>query len=149
MGRKIEPVTSSEGPQLNGSVGVGVGRVGATGGRGAMAGPGNGPPGGRGPGTGPPKSSAAPGLGISFSQLAAGTTGLLGGGSSTVSGPRHVPLPHFKYPTNVPLPRTNVPHLSATLKSMYAARGQKGWAAAMWRHAAALVISDIRCVLSP
>lgn len=87
-----------------------------------------------------------------FGQNTTGTSSILGG-TPGVTGSRPAPgtglPPSLKYPTNTPLPRALNPNLSATLKSLYAARGKKGWAGAMWRHTIALVISDIRYVTAP
>ena len=108
--------------------------------------------GGRGTGMGggvvPTRIPGTAGMNFNaFNQLSTGSSSILGG-TSVVPGGRPGPgsglPPSLKYPTHTALPRASNPNLCATLKSLYAARGKKGWAGAMWRHTIALVISDIR-----
>jgi hypothetical protein len=108
---------------------------------------------GMGTGTGgslvPTRTSGTSGMNFNaFGQTNTGTSSILGGTPVVPGGraPGSGLPPSLKYPTNTPLPRALNPNLSATLKSLFAARGKKGWAGAMWRHTIALVISDIRYV---
>ena len=108
---------------------------------------------GMGTGTGgnivPTRTPGTSGMNFNaFGQLGTGSSSILGG-TPVVPGGRSGLPPSLKYPTNTPLPRALHPNLSVTLKSLYAARGKKGWAGAMWRHSIALVISDIRYVTVP
>lgn len=156
--RRIEPSNTKElGMRLGGGTGTGdqlsgprtgppVTGAGSIGGRGA----GTGSIGGRGAGTGyGPGTIRGPstvGTGMtSSSQMTAGASSL-----HNTSGPRSGAGPPIllKYPSNTPLPRATVPALSVTLKALYGGKGSssddKGWARAMWRHAIALVLCDIR-----
>ena len=155
--RRIEPSNTKElgmrsggggggGDQLSGPrTGPPVTGAGSMGGRGA----GTGSMGGRGAGTGygpgPIRGPSTAGTGMtSSSQMTAGASGL-----HNTSAPRSGAGPPIllKYPSNTPLPRATVPALSVTLMALYGGKGSsddKGWARAMWRHAIALVLCDIR-----
>lgn len=159
--RRIEPSNTKElgmrlgtgggggaGDQVSGPrTGPPVTGAGSMGGRGAgtgsMGGRGAGTGTGYGPGTIRGPSTVGTGM-TSSSQMTAGASG-----PHNTSAPRSGAGPPIllKYPSNTPLPRATVPALSVTLKALYGGKGSgddKGWARAMWRHAIALVLCDIR-----